>query len=189
MTKLRETVAKVAGKAKRAGAVLSNDKGILRQIKEDHGEISMLMKQVSTGSTDTRRTLFPNIRAELLAHAEAEQEVFYSELERHAEVRALIGEHIEEHRAIEATIRRLENMPMDSATWKETFDQLVQLVESHVDKEENQLFAKAKELVPEAELELMEKRFSEDKQRRLARLQRSSRSTQQSTQHSPSMHR
>lgn len=164
MSGIRESIAQAAGKVKKAGAALAGKTGILRQLEEEHAETSALMMQVKLGGVDTRRQLYPTIRRELLAHARAEQKEFYTVMQQYGETQGQINQNFQEHSQVEEYLRRLDTMAIASDQWLETFKDMMELIQRHVDEEENQLFIKAKELLTEDKLEALNERYLRQRQ-------------------------
>lgn len=171
MEKMRETLGKAAGKLKRAGAAITGEKELFKVLKEQHAEVSVLMKQVKAGGESARRQLFPKIRAELLAHARAEQETLYEALKRHEKTRPQLDDSYREHQQMERILQRLMAMPIESDEWKQSFDELVQTVEHHVREEENQLFPMSKKVLSDSQLQELERRFTALHEREVKALQ------------------
>lgn len=159
MEKMRESIGKAAGKIKRAGAALTGDKGILRTLKEQHAEVSVLMKQVNAGGESARRQLFPKIRESLVAHAKAEQETFYAALDGHELARTRLDHSVREHQQMEQLVEQLHTTPTDAALWEQSFDQLVKVVNDHVREEEDDMFPIAKQVLSEKQLHEIESQF------------------------------
>lgn len=164
MSGIRESIAQAAGKVKKAGAALAGKTGILRQLEEEHAEVSALMMQVKLGGVETRRQLYPKIRRELLAHARAEQKEFYTVLQQYSETHGQINDSFKEHNQVEEYLRRLDTMAIDSDQWIETFKEMMELVQTHVDKEENEIFVKAKDLLTEDKLDSLKERYLRQRQ-------------------------
>lgn len=144
---------------------------IFDQLREEHGEVERMMRQVATSEDpEVRRALFPTIRRELIAHAKGEEREFYSVLRRHEETRELAEHALDEHEDIEEMLGELEAMAFDSDEWGETFEELVDSVKDHVDVEENDLFPMAKRLLSEAQTHEIEERYEERKNEVLAQL-------------------
>lgn len=171
MEKMKETIGKAAGKLRKAGAALTGDKGLFRQLKEQHAEVSVLMKQVKTGGESTRRQLFPKIRQALLAHARAEQQTYYAAIERYEETRAQAADGLREHTQMDDLVQRLDMLPMAGEEWGRTFDDLVRLVEHHVEEEENEMFPMSKKVLSDAQLQEIERRFTAMHEREMKALQ------------------
>lgn len=164
----KEFMAKVAGKAKELGAVLSGDKGIFRKLKEEHGEISALLHQVARtndGDLDTRRRLFPKIERELHAHTEGEKAELYSLLEQHERTRALAQHSLDEHQEIDRLLEVLKGTDYGAPNWIGSFKTLMDAVDNHIREEEERLFPLAKEVIDGDEAKQIERRYLDQRHR------------------------
>lgn len=167
---IKETIAKGAGKLKKAGAVIMGDRGIFKQLKEEHGQVSALMMQVKAGDEDTRAELFPTLRHELLAHSKAEEKEFYALLEQQSKTRDQIARSREEHQEVEQLLDQLSAMDVEDPEWVELFDELVTAVQEHVDREEDEIFAAAQEIIDDERAREIEERFLAQRKREMERL-------------------
>ena len=139
---------KMKGVAKKMGAALSGDAGILKTLEGEHAEVSSLMKKVIDAGEhgiETRLELFPEIRKKLLVHAKGEELEFYPVCREHPDTRELATESIDDHKEVERLIVQLDNLPIDAPAWLETLETLRDEVEEHVELEENELFPQAKQ--------------------------------------------
>lgn len=161
----------VAGAGKGAAKALEGYSGIFHHLAGEHAEVSMLMKRVA-GSTDaqSREKLFPEIRRNLLAHAQGEEEEFYPALRKYPELEAMVDKSLNEHREIEQFLEQLNAEDKSTKEWGDGFEQLMHAVEKHVDHEENQLFPKANDLVESDEAKEMEGRYERVEEREKERL-------------------
>ena len=152
--------AKAAGKTKAIGKMLKGETGILRHLAAEHGEVGSLMKKVAS-SDDPKvcEDLFPEIRAALTAHAEAEEAEFYPPLQRFPRAAPLVERSLREHAEIKQLLHQLDSDALSDATWEAMFARLQTAVEQHVALEENELFPIAKELCDGDELKEMLERF------------------------------
>lgn len=132
--------------------------------------VSSLMNQVLKGNVNTRAELFPRIRAELLSHAHAEEDVFYAALLEHSETRSRTRDSIDEHHTIEELLDRLQTLEIGSDDWHTTFRKMRDTVEHHVKEEENVIFPAAKKVLGHEAEKALEKRFAEEKERQLSML-------------------
>src|SRR5262245_42411589 len=146
-----ELIAKVAGAARKVASTALGYGGIFSTLQKDHAEVASLMTRLGrTRASDDehsaeRRNLFATIRAELLAHASAEETTFYARLKSQPEILAIIDESIEDHQRIEDLLEELDRLGTDSLIFDSRFQELFATVEHHVAEEENRLFPKAKE--------------------------------------------
>lgn len=169
--KITETVGKAMGKAHAVAARVQGDRGIFSRLQEEHAEVSVLMKRVSTAADEnTRRALFPKIRLELLAHANAEELELYSLLELHDETRGMANHAKEQHESVERLLLGLQETHFASSMWRETFQRLVRDVERHVVEEEHSIFPKAKVLLDRGQSQKAAEAYVAAKKRAMDRL-------------------
>ena len=127
-------------------------------LKQDHRTVADLFEKIeetSEGAGKTRTQLFSKLRDELLAHAHAEQEIFYTTLLDRVDDRDPLLEAFEEHGVVEKLVADIEGCEPDDERWLAKVVVLKELVEHHVEEEENEIFKTArKELSKEEALEL-----------------------------------
>jgi hemerythrin-like domain-containing protein len=133
-------------------------------LKQDHQQISEMLRAIERNSEDERKELFDEMQTELMLHSEAEETVFYSELEKHDALRELVLEGREEHKLFEQLLEDMSAMESGDEQWLAKLTVLNELVSHHVQEEEKCLFPKAQDVV-DADLgaELAE-RFEEEKE-------------------------
>lgn len=171
MPRPTEIAGKAVGKAKGAKQALEGHFGIMKRLAEEHGEVSMLLERCSKAEDPgEREELFLKIREELLSHAKAEEKIFYSRLMKSTESRELTEHSIDEHREMEEIIDRLATMGYEGDDWAELFDELEQSFTEHVKEEENDLFAKAKDVLDDDEIKKLEKVYLEERKAEKQRL-------------------
>lgn len=170
MAKPTKAAGKVAGMAKQAAAKLSGQHGILNTLQKEHGEVSTLMQRVAAtkaqddGISD-REELFEKIAIELLSHAKAEEQEFYTVMERHPETSARAKSSNLEHRDIERRIHELDSIRYADAEWMPKFEELMNIVMEHVDQEENEFFPLAMDVLSKEDLKRMDQLFMREKQK------------------------
>jgi hemerythrin superfamily protein len=119
-------------------------------LHEDHEKVSELFKEISNTTSDDQRTrekFFAKVKQELEAHTDAEEKLFYPRLEEHEETRDLAKQGIDEHGTISNLLNEMANMDCTSEDWMQKCQTLEKNVENHVDKEENQMFPKARDFL------------------------------------------
>jgi hemerythrin superfamily protein len=130
------------------------DDSIYTLLKTDHQTVREIFEQMkSTDGQATRERLVTRLKLELLAHAEAEDTVFYKPLRLADAARDIILEAEEEHRVVTRLLGELERMSAEDEKWKARVTVLMELVEHHVQEEEGEIFKKAKGIFS-ADLEL-----------------------------------
>jgi hemerythrin-like domain-containing protein len=162
--------AKIMGAVKHLAAATTGQTGILATLSKEHGQVSVLLKRLKTmpaRSSNERDALFQEIRTELLAHAAAEERVFYAELRKHAETREKVQHSKKEHDEIEQVLETLNNSTLSGAAWTSSVDRLVERVEHHVEEEEGEVFPKAKKALSHGDLDRLDKVFKRQKKQEL----------------------
>jgi hypothetical protein len=171
MPRPTELTGKAIGKAKGIKHGLSGHTGIMRKLAEEHGEVSALLSRCKKAETAAdRRELFSKIRLELLAHAKAEQEIFYSRLKEFDATRELAEHGEDEHHEMEDMIDRLYTMGYEGDDWAELFEELDSSVRDHVKEEESEMFDGAEQVLTRNELEALATMYIAAKNQELVRL-------------------
>lgn len=162
-----KAASKVAGKAKGATKALAGYPGIFHHLAEEHGEVSALMARVVSSADDSevREELFPRIRKSLLAHARAEEQEFYPVLQEFPELGELVTECIDEHHKVERYLEQLASGNKETKTWREVFETLQNAVTTHVEREEEELFPKARDCLSAEQATEMQERYERAEER------------------------
>lgn len=135
---------------------LSQHGGIFDHLAAEHADAAVLMARIaSTDDPGERRELFDALRIDLLAHAHAEEEMFYPQLERlddaEGELLAVIAQCCEDHQEIESLVEELADMDTGDGQWAVRFETLKAAVEQHIAREENALFDMTERALDHAE--------------------------------------
>ncbi|WII72578.1 hemerythrin domain-containing protein [Bdellovibrio sp. 22V] len=127
-------------------------KTIYEVLEKDHREVETLFEEIEDALENDRDMvpeLFDTLKTELTAHAKAEQEVFYEPLKVMAEDEEgheLSWEGGEEHHVICLLLNELSRIPFDSDQWAAKLKVLSELVDHHVEEEEEEIFKEAKKV-------------------------------------------
>jgi hemerythrin superfamily protein len=142
--------------------------GILQDLHDDHKEVASLIDRIMESTDRSQRDgLFREMKAMLLSHSQAEQEVLYRRLEgsQHEGSRNFAHEGASEHQLVE---QQLQKMSSDddkmSEHWTADLIVLRELVDHHVDEEESTGFSCARDEFDKNELEGMGTRFRRRKE-------------------------
>jgi hypothetical protein len=124
-------------------------------LKEQHEEVSKLFKAIEASDDDEeKRTLFLELASNLVAHDGIEREIFYPACEVAMGMNEDLGEALVEHGVIEFSLYQAT-----AALGKEDFDfkctVLKELVEHHVEEEEDEFLPKAEKALGKDSLELL----------------------------------
>lgn len=145
-TRTDELLSQGMGKAKAVKARLSGLVGVFNKLAEQHGQVSAMLKRVQ-GNQDKRTELWPTIRKDLLAHERAELRTVYPELKLHDMTKLMAEDHDREAVELEELIHKIDGALMTSDEWGRLFDDLVDMIQRHVQEEEKSIFPKALETI------------------------------------------
>ena len=157
-SRMDSMISKGMGTAKKMEARLRGLVGVFKTLSEQHGEAFALLRRVQ-GDASKRVALWPKIRQELLSHEKAELREVYPVLSEHAETRPLALQHDAEASELSMLIDRIHATEISSEEWGLLFDQLVELVERHVQEEEHEIFPRAQEAIGAPRARDIEARF------------------------------
>lgn len=123
-------------------------------LKEDHQKVKGLFQETTrTSEQKQRRDLFDKIDTELEIHAHIEERIFYPALEEHEELKDMVAEALEEHQQVKVLLEEIEEAGPESHEFGAKLQELMEMVEHHVEEEEGEMFPKVREVFDEEELE------------------------------------
>jgi len=143
---------------------------VLLLLHEDHEEVQSQFEGFQTAGGDDRYFLATRMMRELELHARLEEDSFYPVLSDYAEEHAhtkgasLIKEALGEHRAIQDRIMRIKESPAHGEAYTAEIEGLMQQVQRHVRKEEQEIFPLTLALLGEVELTRLRQNMDERKQ-------------------------
>ena len=147
---------------------------IYDRIKEDHDnarEVIAKIKATTHRAAKTRKDLFDHLKLDMWVHHKVEEAVFYSYLREGKPMHGESLEALNEHHTANGLFEELDTFPVDSDGWMMKFKALSELVEHHMEEEENEFFKKAKKIIPKPLAEFMGQRFDQRKKVVLAALE------------------
>lgn len=138
---------------------------IFEAIKADHDRHRDLLTRIAdtSGASDDRKAAWRSFYCDVKAHAAAEEETFYSKLMSKTWGQDAARHSVEEHAGLDDLMEELDGMDMASSGWLNKFNKLAHDYRHHMDEEENEIFARAREVIPEADTEGYGTRFRERK--------------------------
>lgn len=139
---------------------------IYDRIKQDHDaarEVIAKLKESTPRAWKTRRELFDHLKLDMWVHHKVEEAVFYSHLRAHDDMHGEAMEAYNEHHMANGVFEELDTFPVDSEEWGMKFKALSELVEHHMEEEENDFFKKARKLLSKEVADLMGERFDQRK--------------------------
>lgn len=121
-------------------------------LESQHEEVMDLFEQIEeTENDEDKLALFQQIADSLAAHATIEEKIFYPAAYT-GEAKEMLEEAVEEHLTAKRTIADLLKMQPSDDQFDAKVKVLKELIEHHVDEEENELFETVREQMSEEEL-------------------------------------
>jgi len=135
-------------------------------LKSEHQEVKELLNQIQeTG--DEEGNLFEEVRRKLELHMNGEEKYFYPEMGDYEELKELIIEAYEEHEAAQSVLRKLRWITFTDIGFKARIKVLKDLIEHHIEEEENEIFPAIEQIVSEDQLEKIEQDYMEYQNKKL----------------------
>jgi hemerythrin-like domain-containing protein len=131
-------------------------------LESQHRKVEALFKKLEGGRSDAQ-TVLEELANSLAAHMAIEQEIFYPRIKQIES--DLVNESFEEHAIAELTLKRLLMTDPEEEAFAARVTTLKELIEHHVEEEEQELFPKVEKELEEEELnqlgKSMKARFEE----------------------------
>ncbi|XXX75227.1 hemerythrin domain-containing protein [Sorangium sp. So ce134] len=134
-------------------------------LEKQHRRVESLFKQLESGKSEPA-LLLAELANELAAHMAIEQESFYPAVRQIKE--NLILESYEEHAIAELALKRLLSTDPEDVSFKARVTTLKELIEHHVEEEEEELFPKVEDAMDEKRLTELGKQLKAEFEQRLA---------------------
>ena len=138
---------------------------IYETLKQDHDSYREVLAKLdaTSGDSDERRKLFAIMKKELEAHTAAEEQTFYATLMAAPEGHERARHSVTEHKEAVDLVEELGGTDFSSAGWLTRFRKLKQELEHHMDEEEDELFARARRIIPDDQAEELGSAFDRRK--------------------------
>ena len=146
---------------------------IYQILKKEHTEVNELIEeQLESRSSGSNENILPKISSELYAHMEGEEKTLYPRLEKVDESRGQVLESYEEHHVAKGVLRELAKMPIEEEHWKAKLSVMKELIQHHIEEEENSLFKTAKQVLDKKEAQEIGEKYLVEKKRIMERSKR-----------------
>jgi hemerythrin-like domain-containing protein len=139
----------------------------IQALQKDHQEVQAILgkiQETSEGSVKTKENLFMQLKQELIPHMKGEEKHFYPLLMKKKEAQELGMEAMEEHHVAEIVLKELDSLSKDAKNWKAKAKVFSEIVQHHIEEEEEEVFNTAQELLSEDELDTVMSSFSKEKE-------------------------
>jgi hemerythrin-like domain-containing protein len=127
-------------------------------LRKDHETVRSLFtryKKAAGRPQNGKNEIFEDIRREIMIHSQMETEIFYPALGATTSPRSaeLLTSAMEEHGVVEKLLRELSATNGHDRQFEAKMTSLIDLVNEHIDKEEEEIFEEARQNLPEYRLE------------------------------------
>jgi hemerythrin superfamily protein len=122
---------------------------IFEALRQDHEKQRLLMNILmkTTGSSQSRKSFFVELKTELANHALAEERHFYAPLMEFDDTIETSRHAVAEHHEIDELIAKVEQAEMSSSAWMAHMKNLQHKVLHHLAEEEREFFQQARKVL------------------------------------------
>lgn len=126
---------------------------ILQLIDTDHREIEQIFDDIEeVDDADQLYELFNQLYKETNLHSQAEELVFYPALREYEDTEDIIEEAESEHEEAEVILEQMKALSPDSEEFVEKIGELREAIMHHLEEEEDEVFAIARDCMDDAQL-------------------------------------
>jgi hemerythrin superfamily protein len=132
---------------------------VFEELMQEHEEVKGMFEQLM--EKGKQKQLFDKLQKELSAHMEAEEKVVYKRFEKEEATHQLVLEAQEEHRVAKRVMNELDRA--DGDKWEARLKVLFEMIQHHIEEEENSFFPEARKIVDQKQAEELREQFEERK--------------------------
>src|SRR5271170_7456757 len=146
---------------------------IYDELKNDHDQVKEMMTRIeglSPRASASKVKLFEEMKAALTAHLRAEEKVFYDAMKPDKSAYVSVLEGSEEHHVADLLLREISRLSPSNEKWAAKFTVLKENVEHHVEEEEGEIWAKAREMFDDAKAQELGQAFVAEKEKQLSKV-------------------
>jgi hypothetical protein len=138
---------------------------IFTRLKQDHDRHREMLERVgdTSGDSKERRESFEQLRVDVSAHANAEEQSLYAEMLARPDLQDKGRHSVAEHEEVDEYFDELVDTDFGSSGWLTRFKTLRERLEHHMDEEENEIFVAARKDLSEERAEELAKIFNDRK--------------------------
>lgn len=138
----------------------------LNTLHDEHEMVKGLFQKIEAADTDpAKEKLFSQLRHELMPHMKGEEKYFYPALKEKKDYKEDVLEAVEEHHAARLILNELEDMSPDEDHWDAKLSVLKEMIEHHIEEEEEKIFKEAREALSEERMKKIAESFESEKSR------------------------
>ncbi len=146
---------------------MKRNENLFQLIKKDHRLVSSLFSKINKTNENagkTREKLYLELRENLDLHARAEEAVVYPQLKEREKTKDIGYEAVEEHAIMKFLFSKIDAEEPTTEEWMAQVTVLKEVVEHHVEEEEDEMFKKMEKAFSEEEIAEMGQQFAEFKE-------------------------
>ncbi len=132
-------------------------------LTDDHDHVKVMLSELADTTeraVKTRERVFAKLRSDLEVHETIEEEILYPALKEHPKTRDIALEGYEEHHVVDTVMGEMLDLPVSDETWTAKFSVMKENLEHHIEEEEKEMFAKARKVFEQEELEVIGERMA-----------------------------
>jgi hemerythrin superfamily protein len=139
---------------------------LFKTLKQDHKEVKSIFSELKSSSQSSeRKNLLEKLRRELLPHMTGEEKALYPALKKTEAIREDALEALEEHHAAQLILTELTSMSPDDERFKAKVTVLMEMVDHHVEEEEDVIFKDVKKQFSSDEAGQLLENFNKEKEK------------------------
>jgi hemerythrin superfamily protein len=128
--------------------MMADQEGIVQVLQTEHRAVEDLLQRLAVEGDETEAAeLVKQIMRELMSHSTAEDRVVYSTIEHDEEMEEDVEHARDEHAGIDEKLMAVVEAQPGNPDFKEKVQQLIECVQHHVKREENEILPKASQLI------------------------------------------
>ena len=137
---------------------------IYEELRKDHEVQRTLLTELTetSGATADRKNLFSILKKNLSDHAKYEERYFYAELMKEDITMEKARHSVHEHHEIDEQIEKLEETDFSSPQWLIQAKNLKDLVEHHLEEEEQEIFQLSGKALSETQKQNLGKAYHQE---------------------------
>lgn len=163
--RLRDMGAAVVGAVANRSAKPAEEMSILVVLRMDHMKVKTLFREIEAETAPDRVwVLYRQIYNDLMAHSKAEEQVVYQKFAMDDEMESFVAQSQQEHEELRRLLDDMETTSPGSSGFDTFMRELKHIVNSHVEREEDELFKMIRERCDKEELVRLSASFAKAKE-------------------------
>lgn len=151
---------------------------VFKLLKQDHKEVKTLFKKLeSSRPSKARAKGMQQLYQALSVHTDVEETIFYPRVREEQKLRDVVNEAYEEHHMAKLLLEELVKTSIEDERWDAKLTVLKEMIEHHVEEEEQDLFPKAARALGKEESKALGQQIEAAKKERLQEARKAKRSS------------